>query len=87
MTTLLENGTKKYLVRFTGKSDWLPTTQIFQERFIENNTYKVFKMKNGFQIVIEGWFESENGKKKYGKRTYLTQQSKFLRENFKYCQN
>lgn len=85
MKTVLENGTKKYLVKFTGKPNWLPTTKIFQERFIENNTYKVFKMKNGFQIIIEGLFESETGKKQFGSRTYLTQQSKFLQENFKYC--
>lgn len=59
--TITENGTKKYLVKFVGSEYWMPTTNIFQESFIQGETYKVFKMKQG-GIMVQGKIKNEADK-------------------------
>ena len=86
MKSVIENGTKKYLTKFTGEPQWMFTTGIFQERFIKGQTYKMYKMKNGFQVIVEGLIESESGRKRKGERTYyVPKQTGFLKRNFTYC--
>ena len=86
MKTITENGVKKYLIEFISNEYWMATTGIFNETFIKGNIYKVFKMKNGYQVIVEGYLMNEMGKKYKGVRTFYKSQLNFLKNNFKYCE-
>lgn len=82
MQTIFEEGVKKYLARFNGKPIWQPSFKLHKERFVEGEIYKVFKMKNGYQIVVEGVFQNELDRKYKAKRVYNFKL--FQKSNFSY---
>lgn len=86
MKSIVEKGTRKFLAEFVSEEYWMPTTQVFNESFIKGNIYKVFKMKNGHQVIVEGCLIDEMGKRFKGTRTFYKSQLNILKNNFKYCE-
>jgi len=81
--SIIENGTKKYLVQFIGKPYLIPSFEDYKESFIKNEIYKVFKMNNG-EIVIEGKFVNELDNVKTCKISFIAYNKEFYKNNFKY---
>ncbi len=84
--SIIENGTKKYLVQFIGKPYLIPSFKDYKESFIKNEIYKVFKMNNN-QIIIEGKYVNELDSVKTCKRNFIAYSKQFYTNNFKYINN
>lgn len=65
----------------TETPSWIPSFQEWKEKLITGETYEVFAMNNGFQIIVEGKFTNELDQVKKLKRTFS---KSFCKLNFKY---
>ena len=81
--SIIENGTKKYLVQFIGEPYLIPSFKDYKESFIKNEIYKVHKMNNS-AVIIEGKYVNELDSIKTCKRNFIAYSKEFYKNNFKY---
>jgi hypothetical protein len=82
--TIIENGTKMYLVKYVGEECMMPTGSTWMRTFISGEVYKIYKMKQG-GFTVKGNYKYELGNIKESRTTLF--KSQFDPNSWEYIKN